>query len=173
MVQNFTPYIASERTEKKTPHLPTNGSLERTPKKRPPHCCAAARPQRKCPRCIATAHCCLATHKHVRTSRYILSLLYILAGWWPTHNQLLLPACLLNCCWPSPAQWLLGLSLTGLMTLFYCLMALETFQTLWLGRSVSWLVKLLLALASTIILGFESCWDPWPSFLFSPRHVCV
>jgi hypothetical protein len=30
---------------------------------------------------------------------------------------------LLNCCWPSPAQWLLVLSPTGSTTTFYCLTA--------------------------------------------------
>jgi hypothetical protein len=31
-------------------------------------------------------------------------------------------------------------------------------------------VKLLLAQAKIVILGFESRRDPWPRFLFSPRH---
>jgi hypothetical protein len=37
------------------------------------------------------------------------------------------------------------------------------------GRSV----KLLLALATTAILGFESRPDPRPKFLFPPRYVGV
>jgi hypothetical protein len=40
---------------------------EWTPKQRPPHCCAAARPQRKRPCCIATAHRCLATYTQTNT----------------------------------------------------------------------------------------------------------
>jgi hypothetical protein len=37
---------------------------------------------------------------------------------------------LLNCCWPSPAQWFLVPSLTGLMVIFYCLMAVRAFRPL-------------------------------------------
>jgi hypothetical protein len=43
-------------------------------------------------------------------SKYILCTIYLL---------------LLNCCWPSPAQWFLVLSLAGPMTIFYCLMAYD------------------------------------------------
>jgi hypothetical protein len=35
---------------------------------------------------------------------------------------------LLNCCWPSSAQWFLVPSPTGFMTIFYCLTGLGTFQ---------------------------------------------
>jgi hypothetical protein len=35
---------------------------------------------------------------------------------------------LLNCCWPSPAYWVLVPSPTGLMTIFYCLTALGGFR---------------------------------------------
>jgi hypothetical protein len=38
-----------------------------------------------------------------------------------------------NCCWPSPAQWFLGLSPAGLTTIFYC-HRLETPPT-WRARS--------------------------------------
>jgi hypothetical protein len=41
------------------------------------------------------------------------------------------------------------------------------FSLIILDRSV----KLLLALISTVILGFESCWDPWPYFSF--QDLCV
>jgi hypothetical protein len=40
-------------------------------------------------------------------------------------------------------------------------------------QSVSRSVKLLLALASTVIPGFESHQDPWECFLLCPRHVGV
>jgi hypothetical protein len=33
---------AMARAIRQTPHLPSNGSSERTPKKNPTHCCAAA-----------------------------------------------------------------------------------------------------------------------------------
>jgi hypothetical protein len=50
--------------------------------------------------------------------------------------------------WSSPAQWFLVPSLTGLMTLFYCLTSLTN-----LARDSA---KLLLAFASTVIFGSES-----------------
>jgi hypothetical protein len=40
-------------------------------------------------------------------------------------------------------------------------------------RRVDQSVKFQLVLARTIILGFRSRRDPWPRFLFSPRHVHV
>jgi hypothetical protein len=40
---------APERTPKKTPHLPTNGSSERTPKNRPPHCAPERTPKKTPP----------------------------------------------------------------------------------------------------------------------------
>jgi hypothetical protein len=58
-----------------------------------------------------------------------------------------------NCCWTSPAQLFLVPSLTGLMTIFYCLTALgvgQLYLTDWLTA------KFLLVLASTVILGSES-----------------
>jgi hypothetical protein len=60
-----------------------------------------------------------------------------------------------NGCWSSPVQWFSVPSLTGLMAVFYCLTALGSFRpTLFTNW---WLaVKLLLALASTVIFGFDS-----------------
>jgi hypothetical protein len=44
-------------------------------------------------------------------------------------NVQILPACLLNRCWPSPAQLFLVPSPTGLMTIFYYLEALGAYRT--------------------------------------------
>jgi hypothetical protein len=46
---------------------------------------------------------------------------------------------LLNFCWPSPAQWLLVPSPTGLATIFYCLTNLGAFRQLTFPRSVAWI----------------------------------
>jgi hypothetical protein len=45
------------------------------------------------------------------------------------------PDWLLNCCWPSPAQWFLVPRPTGLRTMFYCLMFLGAFRAVWSHRS--------------------------------------
>jgi hypothetical protein len=39
------------------------------------------------------------------------------------------------------------------------------------GRPVGRSVKLLLSLASTVFLGFESHWDPWPYFCFQDSYM--
>jgi hypothetical protein len=39
--------------------------------------------------------------------------------------------------------------------------------------TLGWPVKLLMAFASTVILGFRPRRDLWPRFLLSPRHVCL
>jgi hypothetical protein len=51
-----------ERTPKKTPPLHSNSNIYRKCR------CPQNGPQRKRPRSIATAHCCLATHKQTRTA---------------------------------------------------------------------------------------------------------
>jgi hypothetical protein len=48
-----------------------------------------------------------------------------LLGW---TNDWFLTACLLNCCWSSPAQWFLVPNPTGSMTIFYSLTALGAFR---------------------------------------------
>jgi hypothetical protein len=46
-------------------------------------------------------------------------------------RECLLTDWLLNCCWPSPAQWFFVPSPAGLMTIFYSLTALGAFRLLW------------------------------------------
>jgi hypothetical protein len=47
--------------------------------------------------------------------------------------------CLLNCCWPSPAQWFLVPSPMGLTTIFYSQTALGAFRPLRLSLIKAWL----------------------------------
>jgi hypothetical protein len=61
----------------------------------------------------------------------------LLGGSWLTIYDLLAmtvdstaAAWLLSCCWLSPAQWFLVPSPVGLMTIYYCLMALGAFRPL-------------------------------------------
>jgi hypothetical protein len=66
---------------------------------------------------------------------------YVVAGWLQFHNSLL--DWLLNCCWPSAAQWSLVPSPMGLMTMFYCLTVLGAFRTLLHSHSFFCLVRAL------------------------------
>jgi hypothetical protein len=80
----------------------------------------------------------------------------------------------LNCCCSSPAQSFLFPSLGDLLSYFslsplWVVRLFLLFKDWSAGRSF----KLLLVLASTVIPGFESHRDPWPRFLFCPRHVRV
>jgi hypothetical protein len=47
----------------------------------------------------------------------------------------------LTCCWPSPTQWFLVPSPTGIMTIFYCLTALGAFKPPRCGRAVFYAVR--------------------------------
>jgi hypothetical protein len=64
--------------------------------------------------------------------------------------------------WPNSCSFQGGLCLE----MRFPLLREEEFVFL-VGRSL----KLLLTLANTVIPGFESRWDPWTRFVFSPRHV--
>jgi hypothetical protein len=61
----------------------------------------------------------------------------------------------------------------GLETVGHSLSAQEWLCLLSLSLLVHnrWSVKLLLALTSTVILAFTSCWDPWPYFSFQDFYM--
>jgi hypothetical protein len=67
---------------------------------------------------------------------------------------------LLNCCWPSPAQWFLVPSPTGLMTVFYSLTALGAFRHprwllwMWVSEWV-WVNELRPTVSRSVCLGVE------------------
>jgi hypothetical protein len=99
-----------------------------------------------------------------------------------TWNGLVPQVCRLNYCWPSPAQLFLASGLVEIYDQDSC--SLLDMYVLRNGPPLrreegsvfltDWLTaKLLLALASIVILGFRSRRDLWPRFLFSPRQVRV
>jgi hypothetical protein len=66
---------------------------------------------------------------------------------------------LLNCRWPSPAQWSLVPSGTELLTIFYCLMVMVAFFKLKLSYDLQWVGQSVLVSGSHL--------EPMTRFLFS------
>jgi hypothetical protein len=76
-----------------------------------------------------------------------------------------------NCCWPSPSKLFLVPSPAGPMTIFYSLRNLTNCRLLthWLPVKSS---RLLMVLASTVILCFWLRREPWPYFCSFQIYTC-